>query len=217
MPALIRIPTSWLAQTAQTTRDDVFLYYRGFAPARWFMWRRLEHFARLIARHPAVGGRALDVGGGLGILLPTLAREFSSVTMLDLDIRLARKVCERFQLSSVRLVEGDILSVADFQGRFDAITAAAFLEHFQDSDRVISRLKTILRPGGLLFVDLPTENGLYRLGRRIGRITKPADHYHGAMEIRDVLLRHFSLVEEQFIPCRRLALFYQAALAAQAS
>ena len=59
----------------------------------------------------------------------------------------------------------------------DAIVAAEVLEHVEPLAPVLARFHTWLRPGGQLLVSLPTENRLYRLGRRLAGFS---GHYHHA-------------------------------------
>ena len=44
---------------------------------------------------------------------------------------------------------------------FDVVLLPAVLEHLYDPDEVIANVSRILKPGGLLFLDVPNEAGLY--------------------------------------------------------
>lgn len=50
---------------------------------------------------------------------------------------------------------------------FDAIIALDVLEHIEDLRGILQQFERILRPGGVVVISGPTENKLYRLGRRI--------------------------------------------------
>ncbi len=50
---------------------------------------------------------------------------------------------------------------------FDVVMLAAVLEHLYDPYQVISKISRVLKPGGLLYLDVPNEAGLYF---RIGNI-----------------------------------------------
>ncbi len=50
---------------------------------------------------------------------------------------------------------------------FDAIVALDVLEHIPDLTEVLGRFKKLLKPAGVIVISGPTENALYKLGRRI--------------------------------------------------
>ena len=60
-------------------------------------------------------------------------------------------------------------------GRFGAIFALDSLEHNEDVPALLDHLLPALRGDGVLILSGPTENHLYRLGRRIARFSA---HYH---------------------------------------
>jgi len=211
MSDLIGISPSWLEANAHGVREDIHCYWRGFFLARYWMWRRLDSLARTIALGD-LRSSALDVGGGAGLLLPTLSRHFESVTLLDLDPSVAEKVKNYYALTNVKILRANVLETELPANSFDLIVASAFLEHFPDASLPIGRVHQWLKPGGIFLVDLPTENWAYRLGRAVGRIEKPKDHYHGAKDIRPLLLNRFTPVREGYIPFRPFALYYQASL-----
>ena len=54
-----------------------------------------------------------------------------------------------------------------FQLSFDAIIALDVLEHVDDLTDILQQFRRLLKPGGIVVISGPTENGLYKLGRRI--------------------------------------------------
>lgn len=60
-------------------------------------------------------------------------------------------------------------------GHYGTVFALDSLEHNKDVPALVDALIACLRPGGLLIVSGPTENNLYRLGRRIAGFH---GHYH---------------------------------------
>ncbi|MBX2801762.1 MAG: class I SAM-dependent methyltransferase [Myxococcales bacterium] len=60
-------------------------------------------------------------------------------------------------------------------GHFQVVFALDSLEHNPDHDRLLEALRAKLAPSGVLVLSGPTENALYRLGRRIARFDA---HYH---------------------------------------
>ena len=134
-------------------------------------------------------------------MLPTLAARFEQLVLVDLETRQAREVQQEYGLGNVEIVEDDIAALDFGSNPFDAIVAADVLEHFKDLALPVKTLRNSLKPGGLLFTSLPTENWVYRLLRRIFGITKPWDHYHTGYEVEDALKKNgFVRVRAKYIP-----------------
>jgi len=123
-------------------------------------------------------------------LLPTLAGKFERLTLVDLEAGQALLVKDRYQLENVEIIQDDIARLDFGSDRFDAVVAADVLEHFQDLQVPLKALRLWLKPGGLLFTSLPTENFFYRGLRRVFGIEKPWDHYHTAGQVEDFLQRN---------------------------
>ena len=66
------------------------------------------------------------------------------------------------------------------------ILALEVLEHVDDLDSLAAEFRRLLRPGGSLLCSLPTENTLYRLGRRLAGFSG-AYHVHGVSDVVRVL------------------------------
>lgn len=47
------------------------------------------------------------------------------------------------------------------RGEFDVVILAAVLEHLYNPDQIMAKISAILKHGGLLFLDVPNEKGLY--------------------------------------------------------
>jgi SAM-dependent methyltransferase len=136
-----------------------------------------------------------------------LCQYFKEVSMLDLNPIIARQVVQRFKLQ-VEILEQNFLDYKPDRP-FDVAVAAAFLEHFPDPQAPVDQLRRILRPGGLAFIDVPTENIFYRVGRWLGRIEKPADHYQDAYTIVQTLSSRFTIRRIKALPNHLTPLFIQ--------
>ena len=167
--------------------------------ARWIFWQRLVTGYRLLEGIPS-GSKVLDLGGGSGAFLPALARRFTDVSVVDLDLHDARRVAAHYQLANVRLFEKDISSWDD-AGMYDLVVAMDVLEHFADKSVPRRFLDIHIKPNGLLLVSLPTENWIYRLGRAVLGKTKPADHYYPAHElVRFYREAGYTLLAHRYVP-----------------
>jgi 2-polyprenyl-3-methyl-5-hydroxy-6-metoxy-1,4-benzoquinol methylase len=155
---------------------------------REFFWLRLRFLYSLISQTNVGSEHCLDFGGGIGVFAPTLSSCFKQVTIIDRNADEARRLVSRMNLGNVSIVHADIASF-DFEESFDAIIAADVLEHFRELDLPIGKIAAWLKPSGVLFTSLPSENIAYRALRMIFGKEKPADHFHAAKDVERELAR----------------------------
>lgn len=77
--------------------------------ARAIFWQRLAVGYRLLSRHAPSDSKVLDFGGDSGAFLPTLARRFADVSVVDLDLNDARRIASLMVLAAIGLTRGLIL------------------------------------------------------------------------------------------------------------
>lgn len=183
MTSFIEIPGEFLAEIAENSDRIPRLYHAGNPLLRRMFWRRLYCLNALMNRTLQARGSCLDFGGGAGVFLPTLAREFERVSLVDLEARQAELVKNHYQLKNVEILQADARTLKFDDRPFDAAIAADVLEHFQDFTVPLGLLHSWLGPGGLLFTSLPTENWVYIFLRKVFGVEKPWDHYHTAYEV----------------------------------
>jgi ubiquinone/menaquinone biosynthesis C-methylase UbiE len=99
----------------------------------------------------------LDCGCGPGGLLERVRDKFPGVRVmgLEMDPILVEAAEEKFRTlgdSDVRIAQGTAEQPGLPQGSFDFITIRLVLEHVPDPVKALCSLKTLLRPGGRLFV-----------------------------------------------------------------
>lgn len=178
--------------------DTPIVYHDRRWLVRELFWR--SHDALLALSRPPSRKRALDFGGGNGVLLPTLSPLFDEVVCVDLHARMAREVVRLFELPNVKIMEGDIFQLSLPDACFDTVVAASVLEHIEDLPPLAAEIARLLAPGGELLANVPSENRFYELGRRIFRYTKPADHYHAASYVVEMLSRDLCLDKRRHFP-----------------
>lgn len=146
---------------------------------RWMAWRRLEVIAANVRgdarRRGGTFGRVLDFGCGSGVLLDELSRVATHVDGVDIVLDPARLLKDEWQLDKVTLMDPDAASQNTPPRSIDAIVAAEVLEHIDPLDDTLAFFRRSLARDGRLYVSVPTENALYKLGRRIAGFD---DHYH---------------------------------------
>ena len=96
-------------------------------------------------------GSILDVGCGTGAFLHTMKQAGWEVTGLEPDENAAKKAKELYGIEPMKADEIYNLSPATF----DAITMWHVLEHVHDLHGYMKKLKSLLKPGGKLFIAVP--------------------------------------------------------------
>ena len=128
-----------------------------------------------ICRHlpcPPGGGRLLDVGCGNGLFLE-LAREMGwSAAGVDFDA----SAVEQARAKGFSVAHGGVDVLAEPKA-FDAITSSHVLEHVPDPLDHLRRLRALLKPGGILWLQTPNLDSLgARLYGRDWRDLDPPRH-----------------------------------------
>ncbi len=201
MSKFIEIPGAYLAEIAENSDRIPRLYYADNYLLRRMFWQRLYRLNWLMNRSLESRDSCLDFGGGTGVLLPTLANSFRKVSLVDLEARQAELVKSHYGLDNVEIFQADAASL-DFRATpFDAAVAADVLEHFKDLTVPVNLLCSWIRPGGMLFTSLPTENYVYVFLRKVFKVEKPWDHYHTGYEVEAHLLNsEFQRVKTSCVP-----------------
>lgn len=157
----------------------------------WLFWQRLRSAMNYIKKY-APYENVLDFGCGSGVMLPFLAERSKRVVAIDIDLFPLEKVKEHIPLAAnVQAFNAKQTPISQFAPKsFDLINALDVLEHVDDLPQTLSQLLNLLKPNGQLVVSGPTENFLYRIGRRlVGPEYSGAYHERGIAEIKRELQR----------------------------
>jgi 2-polyprenyl-3-methyl-5-hydroxy-6-metoxy-1,4-benzoquinol methylase len=155
----------------------------------WLFWQRLRKVMEYIQR-PTPYERVLDFGCGSGVMLPYLSQISSQVTAMDVDLLPLERVQAYIPLAkNVEVKDAGKNNISDLPANsFDLVIALDVLEHVKDLPHTLRELLALLKPGGQLIVSGPTENVLYRLGRKVaGPEYSGAYHERGIAEIKNEL------------------------------
>ncbi len=123
---------------------------------------KIERRKELVTRMAGFtrGRRLLDVGAGQGETVAAALSLGWDAWGVESSARFAR---EAEKSCPGRVIHGELesghASLPD--GSFDVVILAAVMEHFHHPTRVLEAVARALRPGGVLFVDVPNEAGLY--------------------------------------------------------
>ena len=124
--------------------------------------------ARLYARF-APAGPVLDFGSATGELrqvLEPIRGDYHFVEQNEVLVGALKKI-----IPDARREDGADLG----EGRFAAVFALDSLEHNEEIGPILETIARSLRPDGVFILSGPTENALYRLGRRLAGFD---GHYH---------------------------------------
>lgn len=128
--------------------------------------RMLEEAQELIGGK----GHLLDIGSGRGELLRAAQQTGWSATGIDPSAGFAEYASN---YSGVEVKRLPVEQCGFSENSFDVVILSAVLEHLYNPDETIKEIARILRPGGVLFVDVPNEEGLYfRVGNFYQKVQK---------------------------------------------
>jgi len=178
-----RIPDALLTRMAQQLSDEdrdemaIPSYLHPNPVMRWMAWRRVEVVAKrleTLCADPRGERTVVDFGCGTGVLLDQALRCGRRVVGVDVVLDSARLLVAEWKLDVDLKTPPEARDEIE-PGTVDVIIAAEVLEHVDPLGDVLALFERWLKKGGVLLVSLPTENRLYRLGRRLAGFE---GHYH---------------------------------------
>ncbi|WP_295697066.1 class I SAM-dependent methyltransferase [Lapillicoccus sp.] len=158
-----------------------------------------QHF---LGRDDLAGVRALDIGCSTGFTAEELSLAGADVTGIDIDEPGLAAATARVgdHISFVRAA-GDDIPFPDHS--FDLVILNHIYEHVVDPDAIMSEIRRVLRPDGIVYMGLVNKFGVMephyhlpflswipkRLAHRYIRATGRADSYYETFKTRAGLLR----------------------------
>ena len=156
---------------------------------------RFERELRLFRRH-CQDGAVLDVGCSNGAFLFQLRQRFPGCyDILGTDV--SGPPLDYAESRGVPVVRGDFLTGALPEGRFDAVTFWAVLEHLTEPKSFLQTAAALLKPAGLCFVLVPNMRSLATrlLGWRYRYIYSQHLNYFTAETLTRLVQPQFSVLE----------------------
>jgi 2-polyprenyl-3-methyl-5-hydroxy-6-metoxy-1,4-benzoquinol methylase len=132
---------------------------------QYLFWLRVKYTMQYILDLQDCN-ECLDFGCGLGVMIPFLVNESKSIIALDLDTNLLEKIGEEKKWTNVQY-SNNLDHLHSQAGKIDLILAMDVLEHIDNLDAVLQSFNELLSPNGSILVTGPTENFLYKIGRRL--------------------------------------------------
>jgi glycosyltransferase involved in cell wall biosynthesis/SAM-dependent methyltransferase len=196
--------------------NDIDQYYTTSSwPIRWIEGQRLAAIRTLVAPRPE--DRLLEVGCGGGHVLKMFPE--CELTGVDVSGTMLDKARRNLRGCRATLLKGELGEVGLPDRGFDRIICTEVLEHTVDPDDVLAQIRRLTRLGGRVVITLPNDKligGIKHVLRWTGltltpwfrRIAWGADSYHlhvwSIEEMRTLLVGHFVVVAERFVPGRLL-------------
>ena len=154
-PHPMPFPRGGLAQHYEVDQSEYFSHHN--------LDEQLANAREMIATAESLlpgTGKLLDVGVGRGHVLKAARERCWDVLGLEPSESFA-SFAEEFSGAPVMRTT---LENSNLQSEsFDVVILSAVLEHLYNPDEVIGHVARVLRTGGLLYVDVPNESGLYFL------------------------------------------------------
>ncbi|WP_257550892.1 bifunctional 2-polyprenyl-6-hydroxyphenol methylase/3-demethylubiquinol 3-O-methyltransferase UbiG [Sphingopyxis sp. DBS4] len=116
----------------------------------------------------------LEIGPGSGLLSAIVERHGGYWRGCEIEPNMAKNMAER----GLDVVQADFAAVdprelftpaAAAQGGFDIVFLSQVFEHVRSPDAFLRNAWTALRPGGLIYIDVPNDDGLTAVIRRWNR------------------------------------------------
>ncbi|GLR91010.1 class I SAM-dependent methyltransferase [Bradyrhizobium iriomotense] len=135
---------------------------------RWLHGARRTWITRAIRRSAQQGGRALEVGPGSGIYIPTLKELFSEVYVADCERSYLDSIEKRYaDNAAVHIVLDDITESRLPGEHFDFVLCTEVVEHISDSRAAFLHIARILKPEGILVLSTPQRYSFLELTARV--------------------------------------------------
>ena len=134
----------------------------------------------------------LDFGCGSGWMSERLL-PFGKVTGVDL----ADEVIERARKRApqVKFISGDLFNIGLAESFFDVVVSLEVLSHVRDQPAFLSRVASLLKPGGYFMLATQNRYVLERWDVIGGPIPGQIRHWVDAKELRRLLATEFELIE----------------------
>ncbi|MBV8149721.1 MAG: class I SAM-dependent methyltransferase [Candidatus Eremiobacteraeota bacterium] len=141
-------------------------------------------FGRIVGER-LVGKVCLELGCGSGVMSEVLARYVAALDMVDGSESYLARAREKVRGKEVRFFNS-LFESFEPDRRYDAIVASHVLEHVEDPVAILVRMKSWLRPSGVVFAFVPNANSIHRL---LGVAMGLAENVYELSE-RDRLVNH---------------------------
>jgi len=149
----------------------------------------VEHLHRYaFALESVKGKKVLDIACGEGYGTNLLSKIAGHVTGIDNESTVIDNAKTKYNSSNLLFKTGSILQIPAESNSFDVITCFETLEHLNDHEKILTELKRVLIPGGILFISTP-EKSNYSDARNFKNPFHQKEMY--GQEFKELLVKFF--------------------------
>jgi 2-polyprenyl-3-methyl-5-hydroxy-6-metoxy-1,4-benzoquinol methylase len=132
------------------------LYSSKNPTRRWLHSARKAWVLNAVRNHASVDrSRALEIGPGAGIYLPSLVSSWERVTAFDRELAFLKHAKGQVREANLELVVGDIAQSGLRTGGFQLIICSEVIEHVPDPVSALHELHRLLATRGVLILTTP--------------------------------------------------------------
>lgn len=136
-------------------KTEAYDLMRDLAASHWWYRARCDIICSLVEKHVPRGSSIIDYGGGTGYIAQRLGDLGYAVKVADMS----REMLDECAANGLQVID---LNAGELQpASTDCILALDVLEHVDDEVEVLGRLRSSLRPGGILVATVPAYEFLW--------------------------------------------------------
>lgn len=118
----------------------------------------IEHLHRYaLAMELTHNKKVLDIASGEGYGSNLLAKDARHVTGVDIDAGVIQEAKEKYQRQNLEFTTGTVENIPAADKQFDVVVSFETIEHITNHDTMISEVKRVLRPDGLIIISTPNK------------------------------------------------------------
>lgn len=131
----------------------------------WFRYPDMRLWQRIVSQIPNCATSLLDVGCGKGAFLKFVQTQRPGLSLTGIDI-----ACPVNAIEGITLIKDDFMS-SQLPGTYDVVVSLATIEHVQDINGYLRRVRNVLRENGqFTVVTVNNRSALYRIARVVSKI-----------------------------------------------
>jgi len=166
--------------------------------------------------------RILDLGTGMGALLPSLSNLYKDSNIIGADyspiLHATEGMIEKSHINNVELVRCDIRNPPFDAHSFDLIISLSVLEHINDLPNAFTEIRRLLSDEGIFIVGWPCETTflntmrkmdaiflrpkIYKLAKKSVNKGKISGHVSDYIDLRKNLQDKFKVLDSRAILCK---------------
>ena len=125
----------------------------------------VEHLHRYaIVLQLADGKKVLDIASGEGYGSNLIAGKATEVVGVDISADAVKRAGQKYKKDNLKFLEGSAAEIPCENNYFDIVVSFETIEHHDKHDEMLSDIKRVLKPGGLVIISSPDK--LYYTDKR---------------------------------------------------